>query len=293
MKGGCTWIEVVLATPPVRWAARFRRTRPERIVGRIESAPSQGAAMTSTIDPIDTTSAIDLHSRAAHPAGATRRGSGRPVWVLWGALAGVSGLVATLLSDPAGSLAEEDYLTGAAIVDELESAPYHVGVVAGFVCVVALLFTAAGWRRWASHRAPDSLAARVVSMAFVASAGAMMIGYGLKGSMAVYLPGGMDHDYMSQEGLYAIFMFLDLGAWMVWWGGTVAALAAVWLAFRERLLPKWIGVVSALFALLPLTVLVLTGLPGLPALSTIWLTIVSIGLALSRRFDRSGEPSPV
>ena len=30
---------------------------------------------------------------------------------------------------------------------------------------------------------------------------------------------------MSQEGLYSIFMFLDLGAWMVWWGGTVAALS--------------------------------------------------------------------
>jgi hypothetical protein len=166
-----------------------------------------------------------------------------------------------------------------------------VGVVAGFVCVVALLFTAAGWRRWATRRAPSSLAASVVSLAFVASAGAMMIGYGLKGSMAVYLPGGMDHEGMSQEGLYAIFMFLDLGAWMVWWGGTVAALSAVWLAFRERLLPKWIGVVSALFALLPLGVLVGTGLPGLPAMSTIWLVIISVGLALSRRFDRSGEPA--
>ena len=216
-------------------------------------------------------------------------GSRRPTWAVWGAVAGVAGFVATVLSDPAGNLAESDYLDGPALVSKLESAPYHVGVVAGFVCVVALLVTAAGWRRWASRRAPDSLAARVVSMAFVASAGAMMIGYGLKGSMAVYLPGGMDHSRMSQEGLYPIFMFLDLGAWMVWWGGTVAALAAVWLAFRERLLPKWVGAVSVLFAVVPLAFLVGTGLPGMPAISTIWLTIVSIGLALSRRFDRSTE----
>jgi hypothetical protein len=240
--------------------------------------------MTSTLDPRPTTATVA--DRLPVPDA-----SRRPRWAVWGALAGIAGFVATVLSDPAGGLAESDYLDGPALVSKLESAPYHVGVVAGFVCVVALLFTAAGWRRWASRRAPDSLAARVVSMAFVASAGAMMIGYGLKGSMAVYLPGGIDHAGMSQEGLYPIFMFLDLGAWMVWWGGTVAALAAVWLAFRERLLPRWVGAVSVLFAFVPLAMLVGTGLPGLPALSTIWLTIVSIGLALSRRFDRSPEPA--
>jgi hypothetical protein len=253
--------------------------------------------MTSTIDPVDQpsvlTGAVDLAgARAAHPAAArTPRRGRRPTWALWGALAGVAGLVATVLSDPAADLTDQDYLAGGAIVDKLESAPYHVGVIAGFVCVVALLVTAAGWRRWAAHRAPDSLAARVVSMAFVASAGAMMIGYGLKGSMAVYLPGGMDHARMSQEGLYSIFMFLDLGAWMVWWGGTVAALAAVWLAFHERLLPRWVGAVSAFFALVPLVYLFAAGLPGMPAISTLWLTVVSIGLALSRRFDRSTEPA--
>ncbi len=269
--------------------------------------------MTSTVDPQDhslTLSVTELHDpRSAHPAGpastatsastasrttstsARSSGSRRPTWALWGAVAGAAGFVATFLTDQSGQLQEADYLTGGAVVDKLESAPYHVGVVAGFVCVLALLVAAAGWRRWAARTAPDSLAARVVSMAFVASAGAMMIGYGLKGSMSVYLPGGMDHDIMSQEGLYSIFMFLDLGAWMVWWGGTVAALASVWLAFRERLLPRWVGVVSVLFAGLPLAVLAATGLPGLPALSTIWLTVVSVGLAVSRRFDRSGEPA--
>lgn len=242
--------------------------------------------MTSTLDPRPSTDPTTV--AAGLPASGASR---RPTWAVWGALAGLAGFVATVLSDPAGSLAESDYLDGAALVSKLESGPYHVGVVAGFVCVVALLFTAAGWRRWASRRAPDSLAARVVSMAFVASAGAMMIGYGLKGSMAVYLPGGIDHAGMSQEGLYPIFMFLDLGAWMVWWGGTVAALAAVWLAFRERLLPKWVGGVSILFAFVPLAMLVGTGLPGLPALSSLWLTIISVGLAFSRRFDRSPEPA--
>jgi hypothetical protein len=225
----------------------------------------------------DTAPVVDPSAPGAAPA---RR---RATWALWGVVAGAAGLVATMFTDQSGSLAEEDYLSGSSVVEKLESGPYHVGVVAGFVCVAALLFTAAGWRRWAARTAPDSLAARVVSMAFVASAGAMMIGYGLKGSMAVYLPGGMDHAQMSQEGLYAIFMFLDLGAWMVWWGGVVAALAVVWLAFREHLVARWIGVVSVLFAAVPLAFLTFTGLPGMAAVTSIWLVVLSIGTVLSRR----------
>ena len=234
---------------------------------------------TTLLDPAAATTVDDTGADSVPPGTAPRRAT----WALWGVAAGVAGLVATMLSDQSGSLAEEDYLIGAAVVDKLESGPYHVGVVAGFACVVALLFTAAGWRRWASRTAPDSLAARVVSMAMVASAGAMMIGYGMKGSMAVYLPGGMDHDGMSQEGLYSLFMFLDLGAWMVWWGGVVAALALVWLAFRERLLPRWMGVVSVLFAAVPLGFLTLTGLPGMAAVTSLWLVVVSVGLVFSRR----------
>jgi hypothetical protein len=239
---------------------------------------------TSTlIDPgtADTTAAdaAPIVDPTASPVVPPRR---RATWALWGVVAGAAGLVATMFTDQSGSLSEDDYLIGAAVVDKLESGPYHVGVVVGFVCVVALLFTAAGWRRWAARTAPDSLAARVVSMAMVASAGAMMIGYGLKGSMAVYLPGGMDHAQMSQEGLYSIFMFLDLGAWMVWWGGVVAALAAVWLAFRERLLPRWIGVVSLLFAAVPLAFLTVTGLPGMAAVTSIWLVVLSIGTVLRK-----------
>ena len=241
----------------------------------IDPAGATAAAASSAAAPV-----ADPTGPAGAAADPARR---RATWALWGVVAGAAGLVATMFTDQSGSLAEEDYLVGAAVVEKLESGPYHVGVVAGFVCVVALLFTAAGWRRWASHTAPDSLAARVVSMAMVASAGAMMIGYGLKGSMAVYLPGGMDHAQMSQDGLYALFMFLDLGAWMVWWGGVVAALAVVWLAFRERLLQRWIGVVSVLFAAVPLAFLTITGLPGMAAVTSIWLVVLSVGTVLRKR----------
>ena len=46
-------------------------------------------------------------------------------------------------------------------------------------------------------------------MAFAASAALMMLGYGFMGSLAVYLPGGIDDGTFPVEGLYSVFMFLD------------------------------------------------------------------------------------
>jgi hypothetical protein len=206
------------------------------------------------------------------------------LWALWGVGAGLLGIVATLLTEGARSLTPAEYLRGAEVIGLLDRSLYHIGVIAGFFAVTCLLFTAAGWRRWAERAAPASLPARVVSMAMVASAGALILGYGFKGSMAVYLDGGMDAGSMPREGLYVIFMFLDLGPYMAWWGAAIAAAVMAWLALRDRLLPLWIGLVSALFAIVPIGFLVLTGLPGFPGVvDPLWLAIVSLGMLFSRR----------
>ncbi len=107
------------------------------------------------------------------PAPLPRRRRGG--WALWGAAAGALGLVATVITDPQGAVSSKEGLTAEA-VDHVSRTGYHVGVVAGLVAMGCLLVAAAGWRRWAAERAPHDLAARVVSMAMVASAGAMMIG---------------------------------------------------------------------------------------------------------------------
>ena len=206
----------------------------------------------------------------------------RAAWALWGVGAGLLGIVATLLTTP--DLSEEEYRSGAALIDQLDRMPYHVGVVAGFFAVVAVLFTAAGWRRWAELVAPASLPARVVSMALTATAGAMMLGYGFKGSLAVYLDGGLDEGMMASEGLYAVVMFLDFAPYIAWWGAAIAAAAMAWVSLRDGLLPRWLGVVSALFALVPVGVLVATGLPGFPGVvDPAWLVIASLAVAFGRR----------
>lgn len=208
----------------------------------------------------------------------------RDYWALWGAAAGLLGIVATLLTDPSRSLEEADYQSGAALIDVLDRSQYHVGVVAGFLAVLCTLFTAAGWRRWAADVAPRSLPARVVSLALTATAGAMMLGYGFKGSLAVYLAGGINEGSMTREGLYAVFMFLDFGPYIAWWGVAIAAGTFAWLSLRDRLLAFWLGIASAVFALGPIGILVATGLPGFPGVvDPLWLVIVSLGVTFGGR----------
>ena len=92
---------------------------------------------------------------------------------------------------------------------------------------------------------------------------------------------------MTDAGLYSVFMFLDFAPYIAWWGAAFAAVVMVWLAFRDRLLPRWIGAVSALFALAPIAFVVATGLPGFPGVvDQLWLVSVAIGVAFGRTGKR-------
>ena len=203
-------------------------------------------------------------------------------WPLWGVAAGVLGSIGHLLTvaDPS----DGQRAAGTAVVDALDRTGYHVGVVAGMFAVFCLLVFAAGWRRWASAAAPASLAASVVTQALVASAGAMILGYGFKGGLAVYLEGGIDEGMYPAESLLTLFMFDDFAPFIAWYGVAMAAAAVGWLSLRERRLPLWLGAVSAVFALVPVGVLVATGLPGFPGVvGPLWLILAGGGLALALR----------
>jgi hypothetical protein len=203
-------------------------------------------------------------------------------WPLWGVAAGVLGAVGHLFTMQ--SVSEAEYASGVGVIETLDRTGYHIGIVAGMCAVFCLLVFAAGWRRWSATDAPASLAGGVVSLALVASAGAMILGYGMKGALAVYLPGGMDEGSFPAEGLYTLFMFDDLGPFMAWYGVAMAAAAVAWLSLRERRFPLWIGLVSGLFALVPVAVLLITGLPGFPGVvDPLWLVIAGTGLALTMR----------
>jgi hypothetical protein len=201
--------------------------------------------------------------------------------------AGVLGFVATGLTDvraagpdgPAGPVSIEQ----PGLLESLDRTLAHIGVVAGYTTVALLLVLAAVWRRRVEPRVPESSAARVVPMGLVAAAGALSLGYGWKGALAIYLPGGPDQGAYDLTGLYVYYMLNDFGGYIGWLGVVVSAGAVAWMALRERTVSRWIGVVSLLPVLATAAFVGLTGLPGAPALSApFWLVIAFAGLALGR-----------
>jgi hypothetical protein len=83
-----------------------------------------------------------------------------------------------------------------------------------------------------------------------------------------------------------MFVFLlldDLAGYFSWAGVTVALACLAWLSLRERLLPRWLGVVAALFVVPPLLFLLLTGFTGFSGISgTVGLVVVGTAMALRR-----------
>jgi len=208
-------------------------------------------------------------------------------WPLWGTAAGILGAGGHLVTLQAPTQAQLD--TGAGVIATLDRGNYHLGIVTGLAGVFCLLVFAAGWRRWAAATAPGSLAGGMVPLALTASAGALILGYGFKGALAVYLQGGSDAGSYPAEYLMTFFMFDDFGAFIGWWGVAMAAAAIAWTALRERRLPVWIGLVSALVVLLPAGIVAATGLPGFPGVvDPFYLVILGPALAFTFRRAASG-----
>jgi hypothetical protein len=207
----------------------------------------------------------------------------RSRWPLFGVAAGLLGIVGTLITDVRPDGKSADAMISPADMDNLSRGTYHVGIIAGYLCVAALLVMAAAWRRHVEQRFTDSTAARVVANGLIASAGALSLGYGWKGAMAVYLPGGMDHGAYPTDGLYVLYMLNDFGAYIGWLGTMVAAGAIASMAFREKTVSRWIGVVSCLLLLPVIVFVVATGLPGFPGVvGGLWLLVMSLGLTFGK-----------
>jgi hypothetical protein len=211
----------------------------------------------------------------------------RTSWHLWGAAAGALGLVANVVTDDQASLTEEERRSGAAVVDLLDRTGYHVGVVAGILCVFCLVLLAAGWRRRTIGE--TDAAALAVPVALTVGASALLVGYGFKGALAEYLPGGINDDNFSADGLYALFVINDTAPWFGWLGVIFAAALYAWLSLRRRVVPLWIGIVSAIAVLPPLGVMLATGAVAIAGVvAPAWLLVASLGLAVGGRRGAGG-----
>jgi hypothetical protein len=201
-------------------------------------------------------------------------------WAMWGIGAGVLGIVANMVTDPIASLTDTQKRQGAALLSHVHRLDFQLGAVAGFLAVACVLAFTAGWRQWSERHGPPVTAARLVALALAASAGAMIIGYGVKGPLAVYLPGGIDANSYPPQGLYSLLMLNDSFPYFAWWGVIIAAAGIAWLAFRERLVVRWVGAVSVLAVVAAFGWLAVTGLTDFAGVvGPPWLVLASVGLA--------------
>lgn len=208
---------------------------------------------------------------------------GRSTWALWGSAAGLGGILTNLIFT---QTAVEDLRSsgdGPAIVDALDRVSYHVSAISGYLTIACLLFFAAGLHRWAQTQASDSLALRVAPLGLLASAGALIATYGVKGQLSAYLEGGFNEKSYGDAERYAFFLVDDLGGYYSWWGVAITAACLAWLAFRERLVVRWVGALSAVAFVIPLLFLLVFGFTGFAGVVTpVFLLIAGIGLSRQR-----------
>jgi hypothetical protein len=210
----------------------------------------------------------------------------RPWWALSGLVAGVSGLVATVLTDQWARVGEERLAAGGAenVVPRLDATTYQVGAVAGLVCIASLLVFATGWRQAASASASGSMVADLVPSGLMLSAAAMVVPFGAKGALAVYLPGGMDEGKLAPDALYAMFTFQDAAPFVAWWGVALAAGALVVLGWRRLLVGRVVATLSLVYLVLPVFMLARYGEPNVfGLLGGLWLVALSVAVLLKRR----------
>jgi hypothetical protein len=218
--------------------------------------------------------------------------SNRAWWAASGILAGVSGIVSNMVFDDQNGLTDEQMASGAGVIEHLNRTNYHVGVIAGWVAIAGLFVMAAGWRRTVDRMRDDHLAWLVIPYGLLAAAASLLLGYGVKGALAEYLPGGSNDDNFPAEAVYQMFVFNDNAPWVGWWGVLFAAGAVTWLSFRRRgSIPPWLGILGGLIVLHATVVMVGTGAVAIAGLTgPIWL-LASSSWLLVRGTPRTGRSS--
>lgn len=229
---------------------------------------------------------MELELASPRVVAAPRTRTGR-LWALSGTAAGLTGFIATILTDIHIPTDERDAVTTMGMVGQIDQRMAHFSIVSGFISVALLIVLASLWRGTIERQVPDSNAARTVTQGLTAAAGALMLGYGWKGASAIYHADGMDHGTYDEMGLYIYYILNDFGSYIGWFGVTVAAGAMAWMSLRERTIPLWIGIFSCIPVLAVLGFTGLTGLPGFPGVvSPIWMMIAFTGLAVQGTFAR-------
>lgn len=206
----------------------------------------------------------------------------RQRWPLLATAAGVLGYGATLVLD-GRTVGADDVTISEKLFTDLDPLTYRLSMLVGYTVVVLLIVLAARWRRSVEPRVPGSTAAHVVPFGLVAAAAGLTYGYGWKGALGNYMPGGMEEGLYDTQGLYVYYLLNDFGAFIGWLGVVVAAAAVAWMGLRERTVARWLGIFSVFPVLATVAMAVGLGVPGVPGLwGPVWLVVAGLGLAFGR-----------
>lgn len=195
-------------------------------------------------------------------------------WAWWGVPAGIVGLAGNFVSAH-GALSDADAADAVAAVARTS---YHVGTVLGLVSFACLLLAAAGWRRWG---ADQGLAQQAVPAGLTVTATLVLLGTGLRGALAEYLPGGINEGNFDDAGLYALFIVHDTAPWFAWWGVLMVAALIAFMSLAGQGFPRWLGVLSIAALAMPTAVMAGSGAVAAAGfVGPIWLVAFSTLVAL-------------
>ncbi|NHC16074.1 hypothetical protein [Motilibacter deserti] len=242
--------------------------------GRIVPVPAQPAPATGPDTSLDSSPA---------PSATAYAPPRRSAWAWSGLLAGVTGTVATAFTftDPPESAVQGG---PEAVYAALEGRGLvQAGASLGFVAVAALVVFAAGLARHVAARVPvHSLVPAVLRTAFAGAVGALILAFSFKAMLAGGMPGGIDESFTTKEDVAFLALLVSQGQWVGWIGVAIAMGASAYAALRLGALPRWTGVVAAVFSLFVAGFVLVLCLPySAGIVAPVWLVVVSVALLTS------------
>lgn len=214
--------------------------------------------------PVETSASPTVHSRW---------------WPVAGVLTGALGIVTTYMTPMVEEAAKAGGVDG--VYDALDDpTPFRIAASVGFLVVLALVIWGAGFVKLLHHRTPrGALGAGIAQAAIAASAGAMIISYGFKAMLAGGIRGGIDAAMYTTTDVAVLQLLVDQSHWLVWIGVAITIGVTAWTSFRYRAVPRWIGGISAVAALLVFVVTTAFALPYVAGIvAPVWIVVASAGL---------------
>lgn len=204
-------------------------------------------------------------------------------WPLLISLCGLLGIVALLLEGrPDANGSDFDYPVTAEDVLGLDHVPYRLSGALGYVLALLLVAAAVVWRHRVERRFPGSSGATAVSYGVLATAALVTLTYGWRGAVGNYLPSGREGDSYDAEGIYNYYILTDFSPYIAFVPLLASAYGLAWMAFRERLVSRGLGALSAILATALLIAFFVLGVPGLPGMIVLGLIVAGIWLAFGR-----------